>query len=261
MISGSIPKAGTVTCPAGHSAPDRDRSLRQPASALATLAVQRLPAQIDAAWATHSHKKLEILPEEELLIAARQTLDDPAHRGAPTPNTAADRATARPARLPLPRPPDPVHRQRQEPATGSLDRRRGQPQPDQPPTGHTNHLRARDPRHSQPGSPIQRPTTRAIATADPTATIAAALAPTHSQTHFFSALLGARRHHSDTPAEQRAALSASKGAPSRPEPRRLVQHRRPPGARCPLVGSEQLVEQQSVALPRAEHVEDEAHPI
>ena len=71
------PEAGTVTCPAGHSAligtgPSGNRRALWPRSACS-----ECPLKSRCLGPRTSHKKLEILPEEEMLIAARATLSDP----------------------------------------------------------------------------------------------------------------------------------------------------------------------------------------
>ncbi len=72
------PKAGAVTCPAGHTipigtGPSGNRRAIWPRSLCSDC-----PLKSSCLGPRTSHKKLEILPEEELLIAARQTLEDPA---------------------------------------------------------------------------------------------------------------------------------------------------------------------------------------
>jgi transposase-like protein DUF772/DDE family transposase len=56
------------------------------------------------------------------------------HGRAPAPHPAPDRAAARAAHPPLQSSKSPLHRGRESPPTGALDRRPGQPQPDRPPT-------------------------------------------------------------------------------------------------------------------------------
>jgi transposase len=72
------PEAGTVTCPAGHSVPigtgpSGNRRALWPRSVCSDC-----PLRSRCLGPRTSHKKLELLPEEELLIAARATLSDPA---------------------------------------------------------------------------------------------------------------------------------------------------------------------------------------
>ena len=72
------PDAGTVTCPAGHSVPigtgpSGNRRALWPRSVCSDC-----PLKSRCLGPSTNHKKLEILPEEELLIAARATLSDPA---------------------------------------------------------------------------------------------------------------------------------------------------------------------------------------
>jgi Transposase domain (DUF772)/Transposase DDE domain len=72
------PEAGTVTCPAGHSVPigtgpSGNRRALWPRSVCSDC-----PLKSRCLGPRTSHKKLEILPEEEWLIAARVRLRDPA---------------------------------------------------------------------------------------------------------------------------------------------------------------------------------------
>ena len=135
---------------------DRHQAIRPAARAVRSVAVSRLPAEVPLPRPPQHIRMLEINPRRSSLIAARQALDDPATAEHLRRTTAADRTAPRTARPPLRRPQDPLHRQRQKPIAGRLDRRPGQSQPDQPPPGRRNHLRAGDPANRSRCSPVQR---------------------------------------------------------------------------------------------------------
>jgi transposase len=131
--------AGTVTCPAGKVGPDlRARPPGRAARQLPPLGLRCLSTQ-----AALHRERPSFHPDRS---PRRPPASRPArargsrHRRAPAPHPTADRAAARPARPPLRCPKDPLHRRRQSPLAGALDRRPGQPQPDRPPAGRTARL-------------------------------------------------------------------------------------------------------------------------
>ena len=108
-------RAGTVTCPAGHSVADHRSMTGAGERASPRSRVQRVPAERtllpDAQLTRRSRSSERRVADRRPTTTSRSR-----HRRAPPTDTAADRTAARAARPPLPRPQDPVHRQRQEPA-------------------------------------------------------------------------------------------------------------------------------------------------
>jgi DDE family transposase len=70
--------AGTVTCPAGHSATIRTMPSGGRHAIFPRSACGACPLRSRCLGPKTTHKKLDILPDEALLLAARQALDDPA---------------------------------------------------------------------------------------------------------------------------------------------------------------------------------------
>ena len=71
-------EAGTVTCPAGHSAPIRTQPSGQRRALFSRALCRSCPLRARCIGPRMVQKKLQIAPDEELLVAARQTLDNPA---------------------------------------------------------------------------------------------------------------------------------------------------------------------------------------
>jgi transposase len=69
--------AGTVTCPAGELAPIRTQPKGARAARFAKAACDRCPLRDRCVQPGAGYKSIPLAPDEELLIAARQALDDP----------------------------------------------------------------------------------------------------------------------------------------------------------------------------------------
>jgi transposase len=70
-------EAGTVTCPAGRVAAIRTQPSGARAAVFRRAACRGCPLRSRCLGPKTTHKKLQLAPEEERLIAARQALDDP----------------------------------------------------------------------------------------------------------------------------------------------------------------------------------------
>jgi transposase len=70
-------EAGTVTCPAGHSAPIRTEPSGARRASFPRAACGACPLRSRCLGPRTPRKQLQLAPEEGLLIAARQALDDP----------------------------------------------------------------------------------------------------------------------------------------------------------------------------------------
>jgi hypothetical protein len=70
-------EAGTVTCPAAHVAPIRTEPSGQRRAAFARAICDRCPLRGRCVAPATGRRQILIAPDEELLIAARQALDDP----------------------------------------------------------------------------------------------------------------------------------------------------------------------------------------
>jgi transposase len=70
------PDTGTVTCPAGHTVPIRHQPSGMRRASFPSALCAECPLK-PRCCPTQPRKQIEILAEEELLIAARQALDDP----------------------------------------------------------------------------------------------------------------------------------------------------------------------------------------
>lgn len=68
---------GTVTCPAGEVAPIRSEPSGQRRAGFAKAACDRCPLKERCVSPSRGRRQVLLAPEEELLIAARQALDDP----------------------------------------------------------------------------------------------------------------------------------------------------------------------------------------
>jgi transposase len=68
---------GTVTCPAGQVAPIRTEPSGQRRASFSKLVCDRCPLRARCVAPAKGRRQILIAPEEELLIAARQALDDP----------------------------------------------------------------------------------------------------------------------------------------------------------------------------------------
>jgi hypothetical protein len=148
---------GTVTCPSGHAVPISTAASGVRRAIFPRAVCRDCPLKLSCC-PTMPRRQIELVAEEELLIAARQALNDQATARASAAHQAADRAAARPARPPLSRAPNAVHRWREAPATGLMDRCVGQSEPDQPTTRHPNELRA-----ARPATPRLAPRPRSDA--------------------------------------------------------------------------------------------------
>ena len=71
-------EAGTVTCPAGQVARIRTQPAGGRAAVFSRSACRDCPLRARCLGPRTDHKSLQLAPEEELLIAARQALEDPA---------------------------------------------------------------------------------------------------------------------------------------------------------------------------------------
>jgi transposase len=72
------PDAGTVTCPAGHTVPIGTQPSGQRRALFASSLCRDCPLKSRCLGPRSNFRMIDINPEEELLIAARQALDDPA---------------------------------------------------------------------------------------------------------------------------------------------------------------------------------------
>ena len=160
---------------------DPHRAVRAAPRALLQARLRRLPAARALRPPRAATAQVLLAPDEELLIAARHALAGPRHRRAPAPNPAADRAAARPARPPLRRAQEPLHRHARRPdcrppgpphwSTSTRSPATSPPRPHERPA----NLNSRSPRLSdQPARPAR--TTERHAT----------------ERHFFRSLLAAR---------------------------------------------------------------------
>jgi transposase len=70
-------EAGTVTCPAGEVAPIRTEPSGRQRASFAKAACDRCPLRTRCVAPARGRKTITIEPHEELMIAARQALDDP----------------------------------------------------------------------------------------------------------------------------------------------------------------------------------------
>ncbi len=70
-------EAGTVTCPAGQVAKIRTQPAGARAAVFPRAACRDCPLRARCLGPRTTHKAIQLAPEEELLIAARQALDDP----------------------------------------------------------------------------------------------------------------------------------------------------------------------------------------
>ena len=70
-------EAGTVTCPAGEIAPIRTEPSGQRRASFAKVACDRCPLRDACVAPGRGRRSLQIAPDEALLIAARQALDEP----------------------------------------------------------------------------------------------------------------------------------------------------------------------------------------
>ncbi|MDP9401569.1 MAG: hypothetical protein M3P39_11635 [Actinomycetota bacterium] len=120
--------AAWVTCSAGHIAPIRTEPSGQRASFAKAMCVG-CPLRDRCLAPARGVRQVLIAPDEELLVAARQALNDP-HRpsicAAPGPASNGCLACS-PSATALARA---ATSARQSPAAGDLGRRAGQPQPD-----------------------------------------------------------------------------------------------------------------------------------
>jgi DDE family transposase len=71
-------EAGTVTCPQGQVAPIRTEPSGQRRASFSKVVCERCPLRSRCVQRSRGVRQVQIEPHEELLIAARQALDDPA---------------------------------------------------------------------------------------------------------------------------------------------------------------------------------------
>jgi hypothetical protein len=137
------PAARTVRCPAGQLAPIHIEPKKARRARFAKAGCDRCRLRDRCVEPVKRSGTVSLAPDEELLIAARQALDDPAAAEHLRRTRPPHRAATRPARTPLQRPQEPLQRRPQSPPASRLDGRPGQPQPDRRPPRRPNGMTAR----------------------------------------------------------------------------------------------------------------------
>ena len=125
------PTAGTVQCPAGHTATITTSKKGVRTARISRAACRTCPLK-ERCCPGRESRQIALGEHEELILAARQALADPdtaAHLRHTRPRI---RTAARAARVSIRRTEEPVHRHQESNSAGQLGGRVGEPQPDRP---------------------------------------------------------------------------------------------------------------------------------